>query len=501
MTVVNPKSISGINSITMASGSDNLLTIHTTNTTERVRVNSDGDVIVGSGITVSPDGDIFATGVTTSTTFVGALTGNVTGNVTGNISGGTVAGSTGTFTGDVDIADKIIHTGDTNTTIRFPSADTITAETGGTERLRINSTGQTIVGDSVTQLTTSSERPFQVHSINGPKIAIGRNDTSISDGNTIGGIEFYGNDNNGTFVNTASIIVDADGAHGDNDKPTRMLFYTTADGGSSATERLRITSGGDVGIGDNNPSIRLTVVDSGTENLVRLGRSDGSSHGSHTVNIKTSKDFYHNFKMEASSYDLDCYNGSSMIDALSIDTNGQVVVQSGDLRFGSAGSGIVLGNTSNADANTLDDYEEGTFTPTLGATSSDPTVSSYSGQTGRYTKIGNVVNLFLFLDIGAGNITAAGSGDGVIRGLPFTIDSTDSNDQNGAAMINFAQLPNSFSTGRNDIRFKFTAGDDKIRIHQYASDNPQVQTGLGSGQIANGNRFKIGLVAVYRTTQ
>ena len=78
MTVVNPKSISGINSITMASGSDNLLTIHTTNTTERVRVNSDGDVIVGSGITVSPDGDIFATGVCTATSFVGdgsALTG------------------------------------------------------------------------------------------------------------------------------------------------------------------------------------------------------------------------------------------------------------------------------------------------------------------------------------------------------------------------------------------------------------------------------------------
>ena len=38
---------------------------------------------VGSGVTVSPDGDVFATGVTTSTTFVGNLTGNVTGNVTG----------------------------------------------------------------------------------------------------------------------------------------------------------------------------------------------------------------------------------------------------------------------------------------------------------------------------------------------------------------------------------------------------------------------------------
>ena len=86
MTVVNPKSISGINSITTGSGSDNLLTIHTSDasSTERVRINSSGDVIVGSGITVSPDGDIFTTGVTTSTTFVGALTGNVTGTASGN---------------------------------------------------------------------------------------------------------------------------------------------------------------------------------------------------------------------------------------------------------------------------------------------------------------------------------------------------------------------------------------------------------------------------------
>ena len=148
------------------------------------------------------------------------------------------------ITGDLSIADKIVHTGDTNTAIRFPAADTVTAETGGVERLRINSTGQTIVGDSVAQLSTSSERPFQVHSINGPKIAIGRNDTSISTGNTIGGLEFYGNDANGTFVNTATIVVNADGTHGDNDKPTRMEFLTTSDNASSASEKLRIDSNG-----------------------------------------------------------------------------------------------------------------------------------------------------------------------------------------------------------------------------------------------------------------
>ena len=83
MTVVNPKSISGITSITTASGSDNLLTIHTSdaNNTERFRIDSTGttkivtgivttltatgSAKVGSGITLSPDGHIFATGITT----------------------------------------------------------------------------------------------------------------------------------------------------------------------------------------------------------------------------------------------------------------------------------------------------------------------------------------------------------------------------------------------------------------------------------------------------
>ena len=46
---------------------------------------------------------------------------------------------------DLSIADKIIHTGDTNTAIRFPAADTITAETGGSERLRIDSSGRLLL--------------------------------------------------------------------------------------------------------------------------------------------------------------------------------------------------------------------------------------------------------------------------------------------------------------------------------------------------------------------
>ena len=53
-----------------------------------------------------------------------------------------VSGGTATFAGDVSIADKIIHTGDTNTAIRFPAADTFAVETAASERLRITSAGR-----------------------------------------------------------------------------------------------------------------------------------------------------------------------------------------------------------------------------------------------------------------------------------------------------------------------------------------------------------------------
>ena len=66
MTVINPNSISGITSITLPSGGDNVLTIHTNDGTERFRIDSSGNVKVGSAATISPDGDLFVTGVTTT---------------------------------------------------------------------------------------------------------------------------------------------------------------------------------------------------------------------------------------------------------------------------------------------------------------------------------------------------------------------------------------------------------------------------------------------------
>ena len=75
MTVINPSSISGITSITLPAGADNVLTIHTNDGVERFRIDSTGNIKVGTAATISPDGDLFVTGVCTATTLSGAASG------------------------------------------------------------------------------------------------------------------------------------------------------------------------------------------------------------------------------------------------------------------------------------------------------------------------------------------------------------------------------------------------------------------------------------------
>ena len=79
---------------------------------------------------------------TGSNVAIGTAGGTVTivGNVDIDINSGI-----STFN-DIHISDKIVHDGDTNTSLRFPAADTITAETAGSERLRIDSSGRLGVG-------------------------------------------------------------------------------------------------------------------------------------------------------------------------------------------------------------------------------------------------------------------------------------------------------------------------------------------------------------------
>lgn len=80
-------------------------------------------------------------------------------------------------------------------------------------------------------------------------------------------------------------------------------------------------------------------------------------------------------------------------------------------------SGITFPATqvASSDANTLDDYEEGTFTPAITGSTTAGT-ATYVGRSGKYTKIGNLVQVQIFIDYNS----HTGTGDTRITGLPFT---------------------------------------------------------------------------------
>ena len=172
------------------------------------------------------------------------------------------------ITGDLSIADKIVHTGDTNTAIRFPAADTITAETGGSERLRVDSSGRLLIGHTTSLAAANAEFSFQVlgtsfattsvtqqryaADVSGPSIILAKsrgslgNHTIVNNGDELGKIRFYGSDGNDFNNYGAEIKAQCDGTPGNNDMPGRLVFSTTADGAASPTERMRIDSSGNI---------------------------------------------------------------------------------------------------------------------------------------------------------------------------------------------------------------------------------------------------------------
>jgi hypothetical protein len=77
--------------------------------------------------------------------------------------------------------------------------------------------------------------------------------TIVSSGDSLGEIFFSGTDGT-NYINAATITAAVDGTPGTNDMPGRLVFSTSADGSATPTERMRIDSSGNVGIGTTSPA-------------------------------------------------------------------------------------------------------------------------------------------------------------------------------------------------------------------------------------------------------
>lgn len=105
--------------------------------------------------------------------------------------------------------------------------------------------------------------------------------------------------------------------------------------------------------------------------------------------------------------------GAAPLERVTIMDDGVIDLLAGQLKFPAA-------QVASADANTLDDYEEGTWTPTLTRLTGGSTLT-YNQQLGRYTKVGNIVTASCQIVINA--VTAQGAGINVVS-LPITAGAT-----------------------------------------------------------------------------
>ena len=195
----------------------------------------------GLGTVTYTDTGAIVSGITTASNFkTGTTNVHSTGVELANINTG---GSTATFGGDLSIPDTIVHTGDTNTKIRFPGNDTFQVETDGSARLKITD------GD-LTMLDYPS----------GDKVGIGTNvlvaKLDVKNNSNIPVIKLQDSHYN------KYLTIRGGGS------PNRMVIDSYEGGGggadidfaSNGSTKVRIKSTGRVGIGTEDPQGTLDIT-------------------------------------------------------------------------------------------------------------------------------------------------------------------------------------------------------------------------------------------------
>ena len=165
------------------------------------------------------------------------------------------------------------------------------ASAAPTERMRLDSSGRLLVGTTTsTTITAAAAVEVIGNTTTGGMLTVGRNDTEIAIDNSIGFINFVGNDSDGGYDQCASINCFADGNHSNTSKASRLVFSTTQSSNISPTERMRIDNQGRLYVPDVYASTTGAAANVVVESDGRIRRTTSSAK--YKTQIETLEDSY-----------------------------------------------------------------------------------------------------------------------------------------------------------------------------------------------------------------
>ena len=325
-----------------------------------------------------------------------------------------------------DLAIRLNDRGAGSAYIKVPdnTSGSLAFETGGSERLRIDSNGKLSTGGETSPDVSAGGLCLDQNAEDG--IILSFKSSDINHGITT-------LDETDTYFSVRKVSGDKGG--------TRIRAYTDAAGG--------------------DPAVLVTAyINSDTDqSYVPITLLGGKKDGTGTQNISSNRRIVE-FK----------------------NANGTRIASF-------TGTGLTFGNDSDA-ANALNDYEEGTFTPSWKATGTNYSSVTYSSQSGKYTKIGNQV--FVSLRLISSGYTGSPSGNLLVDGLPFTI-----NDANGSGGGSPSTFHIDYVDGVVNVAVEFRNNTDEIYL--LASQDNGAWANVGASGIRSSATSEIRVSFFYTT--